>query len=187
MSEIFTDQLTAVANVVLAVFAIVTAVLAGAAFRKQSREVRAIERQLDIQREDFDTRRAEARQAQATRVFLWREIRPAEGFPQPTGTFTPSQVVVTAHIRNASDLPIFSVEIGANHYVDEQVNELWGEPERIEILLPGETRDFPRTRDIPDQYVWVDYLVGDPVLIASFRDNAGTRWIVGSQGTLRED
>lgn len=39
MSEIFTGQLAAVANVFLAVFAIVTAVLAGLAFRKQSREV----------------------------------------------------------------------------------------------------------------------------------------------------
>src|ERR1700722_4839893 len=46
MSEILAEQLTAVATVVLAVFAIVTAVLAGLAFLKQSREVRAVERQV---------------------------------------------------------------------------------------------------------------------------------------------
>ena len=42
MSEIFTGQLTAVANAVLAVFALITAVLAGFAFLKQSREVQAV-------------------------------------------------------------------------------------------------------------------------------------------------
>lgn len=46
MSEILAEQLTAMATVVLAVFAIVTAVLAGLAFLKQSREVRAVERQV---------------------------------------------------------------------------------------------------------------------------------------------
>lgn len=39
MSDIFAEQFTAVANAVLAVFAIVTAVLAGLTFRKQAREV----------------------------------------------------------------------------------------------------------------------------------------------------
>src|SRR5689334_6269445 len=46
MSEIFAEQFTAVANAVLAGFAIVTAILAGLAFLKQSREVRAVERQV---------------------------------------------------------------------------------------------------------------------------------------------
>lgn len=40
MSEIFATQLTAVAKVVLTVFAIVTAIVARFAFQKQSREVR---------------------------------------------------------------------------------------------------------------------------------------------------
>jgi hypothetical protein len=51
MSLIFATQLTAVATTALAAFAIVTAVLAGLAFRKQSREVRAIERQVKDQEE----------------------------------------------------------------------------------------------------------------------------------------
>lgn len=46
MSDIFAEQFTAVANAVLAAFAIVTAILAGLAFRKQSREVQAVERQV---------------------------------------------------------------------------------------------------------------------------------------------
>jgi len=51
VSEIFSGQLTAVANVVLAVFAIITGVLAALAFLKQSREVRAIERQVSDEQE----------------------------------------------------------------------------------------------------------------------------------------
>jgi hypothetical protein len=46
MSLIFATQLTAAATAVLAVFAIVTAVYARKAFRKQSQEVAAIERQV---------------------------------------------------------------------------------------------------------------------------------------------
>jgi hypothetical protein len=50
MSEIFTEQFTAVANAVLAAFAIVTAILAGLAFRKQSREVSDQAEMLNLQR-----------------------------------------------------------------------------------------------------------------------------------------
>jgi hypothetical protein len=46
MSEILAEQLTALATVVLAVFAIVTAWYARHAFLKQSQEVRAIEQQV---------------------------------------------------------------------------------------------------------------------------------------------
>ena len=51
MSLIFATQLTAVATAVLAVFAIVTAFYARQAFRKQSQEVSAIERQVTDQQE----------------------------------------------------------------------------------------------------------------------------------------
>jgi hypothetical protein len=48
MSLIFAAQLTAVATAVLAVFAFITAILAGLAFRKQSREVGTIERGVEV-------------------------------------------------------------------------------------------------------------------------------------------
>lgn len=86
MSLLVATQLTALATTVLAVFAIVTAAFAVLAFRKQSQEVGAIERQvadqqeltrqqaellkvqsgqLDIQRQQFaDQREANARQAE---------------------------------------------------------------------------------------------------------------------------
>ncbi|MFY9773197.1 MAG: hypothetical protein WAK28_01345 [Trebonia sp.] len=57
MSEIFAGQLTAVANVVLAAFAIVTAILAGLAFLKQSREVHDQAEMLRIQAEQLGEQR----------------------------------------------------------------------------------------------------------------------------------
>src|SRR5690242_16888949 len=65
MSEIFAEQLTAAANVVLAVFAIVTAVLAGLAFRKQAREVSDQAAMLELQRQQLsDQQAASAKQAE---------------------------------------------------------------------------------------------------------------------------
>lgn len=65
MSDIFAEQLTAVANVVLAVFAIITAVLAGLAFLKQSREVRDQAEMLGLQRQQLEAQQADsARQAE---------------------------------------------------------------------------------------------------------------------------
>ena len=60
MSAISTEQLTAVPNVVLAVFAIVTAVLAGLAFRKQSREVSDQGEMLKLQRQELDAQREDS-------------------------------------------------------------------------------------------------------------------------------
>jgi hypothetical protein len=51
MSVDLSGEITAIATAVLAVFAIVTAVFAVLAFLKQSREVRAIERQVTDQQE----------------------------------------------------------------------------------------------------------------------------------------
>jgi cell division protein FtsL len=74
MSEILAEQLTAVANVVLAAFAIVTAVLAGLAFRKQSREVSDQAKMLDLQRrqlaeqEKTSAKQAEILELQATEL-----------------------------------------------------------------------------------------------------------------------
>lgn len=65
MSKLFAEQLAAVANVVLASLAIVTAVLAGLAFWKQAREVRDQAEMLDLQRRQLDAQREDsARQAE---------------------------------------------------------------------------------------------------------------------------
>ena len=76
MSEIFAGQLTAVANVVLAAFAIVTAILAGLAFLKQSREVRDQAEMLRIQAEQLgEQRKINELQAEDLRESLRERIR----------------------------------------------------------------------------------------------------------------
>jgi hypothetical protein len=90
MSDIFTAQITAVANVVLAVFAIITAVFAGLAFRKQSQEVGLL---LEQSKRD----ESERRRAQAARVYVMAE-------PDPPRLIRP-------YARNASDFPIYDAQI----------------------------------------------------------------------------
>jgi ABC-type anion transport system duplicated permease subunit len=66
MSLIAAAQWTAVATIALAAFAIVTAVFAFLAFRKQTAEV-------DLQRKEFERAAEDRRRAQASRVFMWQE------------------------------------------------------------------------------------------------------------------
>jgi hypothetical protein len=72
MSEIFAEQLTAVATAVLALFAIVTAWYARRAFLKQSAEVAAIERQVADDQE-LTRQQAELIAIQSDQVAVLRE------------------------------------------------------------------------------------------------------------------
>jgi hypothetical protein len=65
MSDVFAVQITAVANVVLAAFAIVTAILAGLAFRKQAKEVSDQAEMLALQRRQLaEQEKSSAKQAE---------------------------------------------------------------------------------------------------------------------------
>ncbi len=72
MSLIFATQLTAVATGILAVFAIITGIFALLAFRKQSEEVRAIERQVHDQ-EELTRQQAELVKVQSGQLELQRQ------------------------------------------------------------------------------------------------------------------
>ena len=72
MSLIFATQLTAVATAALAAFAIVTALFAFLAFRKQSEEVRAIEQQVKDQ-EELTRHQAELLKVQSGQLELQRQ------------------------------------------------------------------------------------------------------------------
>lgn len=78
MSEIFSVQLTAAATLALAVLALLTAVLAYLAWRKQSREVSDQAKILRLQAEELGQAAAERereanerRRAQAELVYTW--------------------------------------------------------------------------------------------------------------------
>ncbi len=103
--------LTAVATVVLAVFAIVTAWYARKALLKQSEEVGLL---LEQNKRDTDERRS----SQAARVFL---AAPRDGVD-----------LVSPYVRNASELPVYDAKI---RYLDRDGK---GETELFGTIMPGE-------------------------------------------------
>jgi hypothetical protein len=104
--------ITASATVVLAVFAIVTAVVAYKAFGKQSKEVGILVKQNE--REDRERRRA-----QAAQVFT--------GSPQTTER----RLGIVPYARNVSDLPVYDAQFWYYDY------EGLSEPDRLGVILPG--------------------------------------------------
>lgn len=208
MSEIFAAQLTAVANAVLAAFAIVTAGLAFLAWRKQSREVSdqaemlgLQRRQLEAQREDSarqagvlelqaaDLRESlkererdaqERREGQAASVAAWfAEGQPLAWGDDPWG----------ATARNASALPVYDIRAGF-YCIDEPVRGLgWTSvacgtsTEMLRVLPPGETYHFFIPLDVRSQRTECSadvYAVG-----ITFTDAAGNRWERDPRGTLK--
>jgi hypothetical protein len=89
MSLIFATQLTTIATAVLAAFAVITAVFALLAFRKQSREV-------DILLKQNQREADESRRAQAAYVFT--------AVPQSPGP------EVRVYARNASHAPVYDAQ-----------------------------------------------------------------------------
>ena len=71
MSLLVATQITAVATAVLAAFAIVTAVLAGLAFSKQSAELRDQGKLLEIESARFHRESDDRRREQASKVSAW--------------------------------------------------------------------------------------------------------------------
>jgi hypothetical protein len=195
MSLIFATQLAAVATAVLAVFAIVTGIYAIRAFRKQSQEVSAIERQvkdqqeltqqqaklleiqsgqLDLQRRQFDDQLAERRRAQASCVFIWTETRVDERFRE-----RPAPEDVSAKIKNTSGQPVYDLTIGWH-----KGTAPWGEPDHIPVLMPS--GEVTRIRTLPaDRPAAVDRTLFGAV--ARFRDAAGVHWRLRPDGQLDEE
>jgi hypothetical protein len=200
MSEIFAEQLTALANVVLAVFAIVTAVLAGLAFLKQSREVSdqaemldLQRRQLDAQREDsvrqmevlklqavdlresLEERRREAgerRKEQAAHAFLTEERRHAN-----PGTITGGIAYIKITVTNNSGEPLYDARLrwhlgDGSSYGDPN-------PENLGTILPG--CDVSKSRSFP-----LEANLEGCGAVLEFRDAAGVKWLRRPDGQLSE-
>ena len=199
MSEIFTEQLGVVANVVLAVFAIVTAVLAGLAFRKQAREVRdqaemlELQRrqlaeqektsakqaeELELQRRQFERDQFERRRAQASLVFVWTERGYDERYPGEESSG--NHDTLTVYVTNTSQQPVYDVTI--SWY---QGDSPWdSSKDEQSVLMPGS--QFGVTRYLPP-------LMSLPAGkrrfggAASFRDASGVRWALTPTGQLTEE
>lgn len=203
MSQNISGELTAIATAVLALFAFTTAILAGLAFWKQSREVSAIERQvndqeeltrqqaallkiqgrqLELQQKQFDQQADERRRAQASRVFIWTEHgSDPRATDDHTATEEPAPFGLIAHIRNTSEQPIYELTID---WGPEKPSSM--EDERFPVLMPGDQKDLfqPWPDEIdPARDPW--FLKLAP--IARFRDAAGLRWGLTEDGQLDEN
>jgi hypothetical protein len=200
MSSDLSGEITAIATVVLAVFAIVTAYYARRAFLKQSQEVRVIERQitdqeeltrqqakllqihsdqLALQRQQIDDERGERRRAQARRILISAEPRPD---PSTSSAEPISTTFVT--VRNTSLQPIYDLRFLFREGDGDWI-ALDDPPEPALFLMPGERYDYPFSIEIP----YVSFLM-DPSLVAAgvvFRDASGVHWRLYSDGRLDEE
>jgi hypothetical protein len=194
--------ITAVGTGLLAIFAIITAIYAIRAFRKQSQEVADLAAMLKVQSGQLDEQRKinaeqtrvlalqateleeslaerkreaeQRRRAQATRVFITQErARTApHGHPEPEGV----EPFVTATVHNTSDQPIYDAELrwhlGTAGHGEPN-------PDPIGTILPD--AESSRTREFP---YGVDMNISGAVV--RFTDAAGVRWLRRPDGYLNE-
>jgi hypothetical protein len=172
MSADLSGEITAIATAVLAAFAIVTAAFAFFAFRKQSREVAILAEQNE--RDSTDRRRA-----QASRVFIWTE--PAAG-PNPEDMAVGG---IISHIKNTSQQPVYDGFIGCRDGSGRTADT--PDIPAFPVLMPGEQQNVTSVFAAPVTEVlfWED----NSALLAGlrFRDAAGVRWRIRSDGQLDED
>lgn len=163
MSEIFTGQVTAVTNIVLAAFAIITAVVAWRAWRAQSRQLQS---ELAERKREAGERRRE----QAVQVYVWLEP------PKTTMAVNkPPETTVTAHVCNTSRQPVYGLEIAW---------DLWGE-----AFATGTLRIAPLMSGKEDTAMVLVPSEADAagiIATATFRDRAGVWWRTYSEGRLTE-
>lgn len=180
--------LTAIFTGILAAGAIVTAIFAILAFRKQSTEVGLLQKQAE---RDIDQRR----RAQASRVFVWQEFEDdpeaversviAAGAEVMTEDTCPNEsagkvwIIVEVHIRNTSKQPIYDL---ITRWRSGSAG--WQEPVSTAVLLPGRSAVYARQVGVPAARNF------DPAHFdahVAFRDAAGLRWLQKPDGDLQEE
>jgi hypothetical protein len=187
MSLIGATVFIAIATTMLATGAIITAVFAGLALRKQSIELGTMEkqftdqrRQLELQQKQFDQQTEERRREQACRVFIWTEERTSPMTQAQRESLGPAlREAAAVHVKNSSQQPIYDLTISWHRGTAP-----WGEPDRSPVLLPGKQED--RTRAYPEDLPpSVDLSLFGAV--ARFRDAAAVHWLLRPDGRLEED
>ena len=169
MSLDLSGEITAIATAVLAAFAIVTAVFAFLAFRKQSREV-------SILAEQHEREIRDRRKDQASQVYIWAE----------TADDTQNQTVtgLTTHIKNTSHRPVYD---GLIRFRDAtgRLEDTPYSPVFL-ALMPGDEVETGNgfTEPVLVPLFWQD----NSRLQASvrFRDAAGVYWELDTDGRLEE-
>jgi hypothetical protein len=168
--------LTAIFTGVLAVGAIVTSVFAILAFRKQSAEVRLLQKQAQQQQQESLLQAEERRWRQATLVYAARELLP-EDRPGAGGVSVnrrPRDPVIAAEVHNTSGQPVYDVRV---HWVDWGKGSQTGAEDQLGTIGPGLYKGAQRT--VPAGTAEHQFIP-----VAYFRDAAGLRWTVLADGHL---
>jgi len=155
MSSDLTGEITAIATAVLAAFAIVTAVVAYIAFRRQTEEVAILQQQMKEQQEVLAREARERHRAQASRVFISLE--------------SPEERLASFNVANTSKQPVYDAEIRWRYktarypQIDQARHDTAGDRPAIETQPSLEAE---RVRPDPD----------DDFTVLIFRDAAGVTW-----------
>jgi TIR domain len=121
----------------------------------------------------------DSRRAYARRIFIWEERLdhdPRVSQAQRTADKAGGAVVI-AHVRNASDWPIYDVRISWH-----KGTAPWDQPDLYQSLMPGD--ELSTTRALPDLPAYVNPEVYGAV--AFFRDANGVTWRARPNGVLDE-
>ena len=172
MSLIAATQITAIATGLLALFAIITTGFAYFAFRAQSTQVSILKGQEERAAE-------ERRRGQAARLYL-TELTSPEQAAIPVSVQVPEGRVargpsVTVTVHNTSEQPVYDLRI---HWVDWATTVQAGADDQLGTLRPGDTAGSER--ELPGNAT-----VGQFHAVAYFRDAAGLRWTLTTDGQLK--
>jgi hypothetical protein len=166
---------TAVFTIVLAVGAIVTAIFAFLAFRKQSQQVRLLQKQVTDDESDRRREAEERRRSRAALVYVTANFQPAYE-PGPDVIAVSHEAAVEFEIHNTGSQPVYDVRI---HWVDAAKGSQAGEASAGTTLTPTST--YSGIQMLPAGTAPSDFI---PVVY--FRDAAGVGWTLLADGHLYE-
>jgi len=166
---------TAIATIVLAAGAIVTAMLAFLAFGKQTKELTILQSQAKDDREDRLREAAERRRERGSMVYM--TVAFDEGVRANLElAVLPRNPSVTATVHNSGRQPVYDVRL---HWVDADSGVQAGAEDVLGTISP--LNKVAAKRTLPEG-------TGElPVIpVAHFRDAAGIRWTLLDDGELDE-
>ena len=163
MSVDLSGEITAIATAVLASFAIVTAIVAYMAFRRQTQELAILQQQTKEQQEVLAREASDRRKAQAAQIFT--------GAPQATE----QKPEIVPYAWNASALPVYDAQLWYPNWDSSPAD-----PDNLGVILPGEKADGS------SHDVFSNRETALSLEILSFRDSAGIGWIRMPDGALIE-
>jgi len=166
---------TAIATITLAAGAIITAVLAFLAFRKQTAELVILQEQAKVDREDRLREATERRRERAAMVYLTVAFdKGLRDNPEVIMVPRPPSVSVTVH--NSGKQPVYDVRV---HWVDASSGVQAGADDKLGTIARLNKEDSGRTLPAGT--------TESPLLpVAYFRDAAGTRWTMLDNGEFDE-